>query len=122
MRNLYMYYKRIKVGIVKKQQAQAASGQVGGLINANNAAANKRSTSVASAGSNQSAVTSGSRALSNNSAPNSKKGGLDSDEDDGFGGKGNGIGNPEEIKGGNLIEGGGKVNMSDFMAKYSFKT
>lgn len=87
---------------------------------------------MASAGSAQSAGTSGSRALSNNSAPNGKKGGFDSDEDDGFGagaragagGSGKGNGNPEEIKGGNLIEGGGstKLSVSDLMAKYSFKT
>ena len=80
MRNLYMYYKRIKVSIVKRQQAAAA--------NANGAAGKgQRSSSVASAGSAQSNITSGSRALSTNSAPNAtgeNKPGMDSDEDDGL--------------------------------------
>lgn len=64
MRNLYMYYKRIKIAIVKKQQALAAGGQTDNMQPSN--AANKRSTSVASADSN---VTSGSRAISTDSAP-----------------------------------------------------
>ena len=69
---------------------------------------------MASAESAQSNVTSGSRALSTNSAPSTNAGnksGLDSDEDETISSK-----NPEEG------EKGGKLNIMDLMAKYMFKT
>lgn len=82
MRNLYMYYKRLKVAIQKKQTAASANGAA--------QAQQKRSSSVASANSNNSAVTSGSRALSADSGKADRpiSGGVgvskgsDSDEDE----------------------------------------